>query len=60
MLGDVDVTRSPEAAARSKVLELKRARKELNAKMGALAAKPDFNAEDEKSFLNLRASPRRS
>ncbi|MCG3135061.1 MAG: hypothetical protein HMLKMBBP_02564 [Planctomycetes bacterium] len=38
----------------SKVLELKRARKELNAKMGALAEKPDFNAEDEKSFVDLK------
>ncbi|MCE9635598.1 MAG: phage major capsid protein [Planctomycetes bacterium] len=38
----------------SKVLELKRARKELNAKMSALAEKPDFNPDDEKSFVDLK------
>ena len=39
----------------SKVLELKRTRKELYAKMTALSEKQGFGEDDEKSFLDMKA-----
>jgi len=38
-----------------KILELKRTRKDLNAKMSALAEKEGFTPEDEKSFLDMKS-----
>jgi HK97 family phage major capsid protein len=39
----------------SKILELKRTRKELNAKMTSLAEKEGFGPDDEKAFLDMKA-----